>query len=163
MLLYTTPQMPSARTQKPDATNRPQLAAAINTVKYHLHGQHILDRLLDGYGWNGTYHHPQMDLVGIYIDQAGAGDLSAERAERHPAMQVYPTIVPALTLGSPLVHNMEQIFLTGKTPYPVERTLPTNGILIAGIDSLFQGQLRVPTPHLAINYQPNPESTFWRS
>ncbi|MHB1935551.1 MAG: hypothetical protein ACYCOR_03100 [Acidobacteriaceae bacterium] len=64
---------------------------------------------------------------------------------------------------SPLVHNMERMFLTDKTPYPVERTLLTNGILIAGIDSLFQGQLRVSTPHLAINYQPNPESTFWRS
>ena len=66
-------------------------------------------------------------------------------------------------LFNPLVHNMELMFLTGKPQYPVERTLLTNGILIAAIDSLFQGQQRVPTPHLTINYQPNPESTFWRA
>jgi hypothetical protein len=35
--------------------------------------------------------------------------------------------------------------------------------LIAGVDSLFQNQQRMDTPHLNINYQPNPESTFWRS
>ena len=64
---------------------------------------------------------------------------------------------------SPLVHHIEQMFLTGKTPYPVERTLLTNGVLIAGIDSLYRNQERVETPHLAINYQCNPESTFWRS
>ena len=412
--------MLSAGKQKTGSTNRPQLAAAINTVKYHLHGQHILDRLLGGYGWNGAYHDPAMDLVGLYVDQAGAGDLSFERAKRHPTMKIYPTILEALTLGTgklavdgvvlvaedgdyprnekgqpefprykffeqivdvfhlsgrsvpvyvdkhlswrwdwakqmydtarqmgfplmagsslpvtwripsvemplgssireavcvgyadspqdevdsydfhaletiqcmverrkggetgvewvqayrgdsfwkayeqevwsptlvkaalcrshtlvsarsgftdlyptmeqmralttnplayhyqyrdglrctiilfdgllrdfnfaatidgqakpfstqmylpmpdgrttladffnPLVHTMELMFLTGRTQYPVERTLLTNGILIAGIDSLFQGQLRVPTPNLDIHYEPNPKSTFWRS
>ena len=64
---------------------------------------------------------------------------------------------------SPLVHHMEQLFLTGKSQYPVERTLLDNGILIAGVDSLYQNQERIQTPHLAINYQPNPKSTYWRS
>lgn len=63
----------------------------------------------------------------------------------------------------PLIHHMEEMFLTGKPRYPVERMLLTNSILIAGIDSLFQNQLRVPKPHLAINYQPKPESTYWRT
>jgi hypothetical protein len=36
--------------------------------------------------------------------------------------------------------------------------------LIAGVDSGFQGKKRLETPNLAaVNYQPNPESTFWRS
>ncbi len=65
---------------------------------------------------------------------------------------------------SPLVYNAEQMFLTGKAQYPIERTLLTSGLLIAGVDSAFQGMQRVQTPNLAaVNYQPNPESTFWRS
>jgi len=65
---------------------------------------------------------------------------------------------------SPLVHHAEQMFLTGKAQYPIERTLLTSGLLIAGADSNSQGQQRIETPNLAaVNYQPNPESTFWRS
>ncbi|WP_207231690.1 hypothetical protein [Edaphobacter modestus] len=64
---------------------------------------------------------------------------------------------------SPLVYNAEQMFLTGKAQYPVERALLTSGLLIAGVESAKIGR-RVETPNLAtVNYQPNPESTFWRS
>jgi hypothetical protein len=63
------------------------------------HAQHIVDRFLDGYGWNGTHHHPPMDLVSLYVDQIGKDDLSRERAARHPEMKMYPTIAEALTLG----------------------------------------------------------------
>jgi hypothetical protein len=63
------------------------------------HAQHIVDRFLDGYGWNGTHHHPPMELVALYVDQIGKDDLSRERAARHPEMQMYPTIAEALTLG----------------------------------------------------------------
>ena len=65
---------------------------------------------------------------------------------------------------NPLVYSAEQMFLTGKSQYPIERTLLTSGLLIAGVDSNNQGQQRIQTPNLAaVNYQPNPESTFWRS
>src|SRR5882724_13631608 len=78
---------------------RPQLAAVVTAYKKYLHPQHIVDRFLDGYGWNGSYHHPEMDLVSLYIDQVGEKDLSRERAARHPSMKIYPTIAEALTLG----------------------------------------------------------------
>jgi hypothetical protein len=55
---------------------------------------------------------------------------------------------------SPLVHYIEQMMLTGKEPYPAERTLLTTGLLCAGIDSLFKGQQRLLTPQLSIRYQP---------
>ncbi|MFL6451671.1 MAG: hypothetical protein ACJ746_28940 [Bryobacteraceae bacterium] len=64
---------------------------------------------------------------------------------------------------SPLVNNAEQLFLTGKAPYPIERTLLTTGLTAAGVDSLYAGQTKLHTPHLAIRYQPSRESTFWRS
>jgi hypothetical protein len=64
---------------------------------------------------------------------------------------------------SPLVNNMEQMFLTGNPTYPVERTLLTTGLTAAGVESLYRGETRFDTPHLAIRYQPTRESTFWRS
>lgn len=63
---------------------------------------------------------------------------------------------------NPLARHVEDVILTGKTPYPVERTLLTSGIVIAGVESLFQKQVQIDTPHLAIKYQANQESAFWR-
>ena len=78
---------------------RPKLAAIVTTCFKYSHAQHIVDRFLDGYGWNGTHHYPPMDLVSLYVDQVGANDLSRERAARHPGMKIYPTIAEALTAG----------------------------------------------------------------
>lgn len=64
---------------------------------------------------------------------------------------------------SPLVNHMEHMFLTGKPSYPVERTLLTTGLVAAGVESLYRGQTRYDTPHLAIQYQPSRESTYWRT
>jgi len=53
--------------------------------------------------------------------------------------------------------------LTGKAPYPIERTLMTSGLLIAGTDSLRENK-RIDTTYLSdVHYQPSAESTFWRS
>lgn len=80
--------------------------------------------------------------------------------------QMYLPMPPARTtlanFFSPQVNNVEKMFLSGKATYPVERTLLTSGLTAAGVDSLFQNQARVETPHLRIRYQPTPESTFWR-
>ena len=82
------------------STQRPRLAAVITAYKRLLHGQHVVDRFLDGYGWAGTYHHPAMDLVSLYVDQRGEGDLTQERLDRHPTLKLYPTIAETLTLGT---------------------------------------------------------------
>ncbi len=81
------------------SVSRPRLAGITTRFFKYSHTQHIIDRFLDGYGWNGTHHHPEMDLVSLYVDQVGDDDLSRERAARHPAMKIYPTIADALTLG----------------------------------------------------------------
>jgi hypothetical protein len=80
-------------------TNRPKLAAVTTTYFKYSHTQHIVDRFLDGYGWNGTYHYPPMDLVSLYVDQVGSRDLSRERGQRHPDLKLTKTIAEALTLG----------------------------------------------------------------
>jgi hypothetical protein len=78
---------------------RPKLAAICTTYFKYSHAQHIVDRFIEGYGWNGTHHHPPMDLVSLYVNQIGNNDFSRERAARHPDMKMYPTIAEALTLG----------------------------------------------------------------
>ncbi|MCC6444538.1 MAG: hypothetical protein IT210_13920 [Armatimonadetes bacterium] len=80
-------------------TKRPQIALIATIVHKHAHAQHFLDRFLEGYGWNGRHHRPPMDLVSLYVDQIGEGDLSRERAARFPEMTLYPTVADALTLG----------------------------------------------------------------
>ncbi|MCX6624223.1 MAG: hypothetical protein NTY38_24805, partial [Acidobacteria bacterium] len=69
----------------------------------------------------------------------------------------------AANFFSPLVNNMEQMFLTGKATYPVERTLLTTGLTAAGVESLFRNQAQLATPHLKIRYQVPNESYFWRT
>ena len=78
---------------------RPKLSAICTTYFKYSHAQHIVDRFLEGYGWNGTWHHPPMDLVSIYIDQIGDNDVSKSRLQQFPTMKLYPTIAEALTLG----------------------------------------------------------------
>jgi hypothetical protein len=83
---------------------RPKIAAIITIYRKFSHGQHIVDRFLEGYGWNGVHHHPAMDLVSLYVDQRGPGqlgeDLTDDRAQRFPGMKVYSSIAEALTRGT---------------------------------------------------------------
>ena len=83
-----------------DTAFRPKLAAVVTVYRKYSHGQHIVDRFLEGYGWNGKHHHPEMDLVSLYVDQHPKDDLVPDRAARFPQMKVYPTIAEALTRGT---------------------------------------------------------------
>jgi hypothetical protein len=74
-----------------------------------------------------------------------------------------PRRTSTATFFTPLVNNIERMFLSGSPPYPVERTLLTTGLTAAGVESLYQKQARIKTPHLAIRYDPPRESTFWRT
>lgn len=80
-------------------STRPKIAAIATIYFKYSHAQHIVDRFVEGYGWNGTHHRPNMDLVSLYVDQVTDRDFSRERAARHPSMKIYPTIAEALTLG----------------------------------------------------------------
>jgi hypothetical protein len=82
------------------AGDRPRLAAITTVYRKYSHAQHVVDRYLEGYGWNGAHHHPEMDLVALYVDQVGSDDLSRDRAARFPYMKIYPTVAEALTCGT---------------------------------------------------------------
>ena len=62
----------------------------------------------------------------------------------------------------PLCRHIEDCVLTGKVPYPAERTLLTSGMVIAGVNSLHRGGVRIETPEMNIAYRVGEESTYWR-
>jgi hypothetical protein len=70
---------------------------------------------------------------------------------------------PNVVYSAALMSQAERMFVTGRAPYPVKRTLLTSGLVEAGLRSLATGQQRLLTPHLAIRYQAPRESTYWRS
>ena len=70
---------------------------------------------------------------------------------------------PNVTYSASLMSKAEETFMTGKSPYPIERTLLTTGLVEAGVRSLGTGQQRLETPHLAIQYNAPRESTFAKS
>ncbi|MBI3849782.1 MAG: hypothetical protein HY298_05760 [Verrucomicrobia bacterium] len=56
-----------------------------------------------------------------------------------------------------LLHGIEQMMLTGKPTWNIERTLLTSGTLDALLVSLKENQRRIETPYLMLKYQP-----IWR-
>lgn len=76
-----------------------KIAAVVTEYRKYSHAQHIVDRFLYGYGWNGRHHRPPMDVVALYTDQVPEGDASRSRAKEFPSLRLYPTVAEALTLG----------------------------------------------------------------
>ena len=58
--------------------------------------------------------------------------------------------------------NIEEMFVTGRPTYPVERTLLTSGMTIAAVDSLHQSGAVIETPQMEVRYSAPKESLFWR-
>src|SRR6266487_2111763 len=75
----------------------------------------------------------------------------------------YLPATPNVTYSAGLMSQAERMFVTGKAPYPIERTLLTTGLVAAGMQSLAEDQRRIETPHLAVRYRAPRESTFLRA
>jgi hypothetical protein len=69
---------------------------------------------------------------------------------------------PNVAYSAALMAQAEETFLTGKAPYPIERTLLTTGLVAAGMQSLAKEQKRLETPHLAVRYKVPRTSRFWQ-
>ena len=99
-------------------------------------------------------------MNGLVDDFNFAARLKGEKEPLSTMFHLPPN--PNVVYSAALMSKAEEMFLTGKAPYPVERTLLTSGLVQAGMTSLHQGQKRIETPHLAVKYQPAKESQFWR-
>lgn len=73
------------------------------------------------------------------------------------------TPVPNVTYSACLVSKIEEMFATGRAPYPAERTLIVSGMLESCLTSRVQGGQRLETPHLAVRYKAPKQSHHARS
>jgi hypothetical protein len=62
---------------------------------------------------------------------------------------------------NPQIRHIERMVMENRQPYPLERTLLTSGMTLAGVESLHRGQ-PVETPEMAVRYRVGNESFFWR-
>jgi hypothetical protein len=69
---------------------------------------------------------------------------------------------PGARFFDPLVANIEKLFATGKSPYPVDRTLLTSTLLDLALHSLADGSRKIESEALAIRYRAPQESGFAR-
>ena len=99
-------------------------------------------------------------LNGLVKDFTFAARVKGEKEPLSVLFHLPPN--PNVTYSAALMSKAEEMFLTGKAPYPVERTLLSGGMVAAGLQSLATGQKRLETPHLAVRYQAPRESTFWQ-
>jgi hypothetical protein len=77
--------------------------------------------------------------------------------------QFFLSPVPNVTYSACLVSKIEQMFVTGLAPYPIERTLLTSGLLESCLTSKQQGGKRLATPHLAVAYHPPSDPQYARA
>ncbi|MEO2049105.1 MAG: hypothetical protein ABGX16_21305, partial [Pirellulales bacterium] len=60
---------------------------------------------------------------------------------------------PNVHYSACLASNIEEMFATGKAPYPIERTLLVSGMLERCLESMVQGNRRLATPELNVRYR----------
>ncbi len=74
--------------------------AVVTTAYFYLsHAYHICGRFIHGYLRQGSYHYPDFELAGLYVEQKKANDLS-QRIARDHQIRLAATVQDALTLGT---------------------------------------------------------------
>jgi hypothetical protein len=101
-----------------------------------------------------------LQLNGLVQDFTFAARLKGESEPLSTLFYLPPN--PNVAYSAALMARAEELFLTGRAVYPVERTLLTSGLVAAALESLAEGQKRLETPHLAVAYKPPRESTYMR-
>ena len=100
-------------------------------------------------------------LTGVVEDFTFAARIKGQSEPLSTLFYLPPN--PNVVYSAALMEKVEKMFLTGRSTYPVERTLLTSGMVEAGMKSLAANQSRLETPHLNVAYQVPPKSHFWRS
>ena len=130
----------------------------------HGHQKKEIDKLVQ---WLASDFQPQIInltnvlLSGLVHDLNFAARLKGSPQPLSTLFYLPPD--PNVAYSAVLMSKVENMFLTGKPPYPVERTLLTTGLVAAGMQSLASGQKRLETPHLNIRYEAPRESSFARN
>ncbi len=102
-----------------------------------------------------------INLHGYVSDITAGVKLAGDSKSYATHFQLPPP--PGARFFNPLVWHIEQFFTTGKSPYPIERTLLTSILLDYAHRSAAEGGKRIPTPALEqFVYLPEKASFFFR-
>jgi hypothetical protein len=99
-------------------------------------------------------------LNGHIQDFVFAGRVRGESKPQSCALLLPPP--PGARYFDALVANIEKLLENGRSPYPVERTLLTTGVLDAAMESRKRRGERVETPELEVRYAAPADSGFFR-
>jgi len=122
--------------------------------------QFVPDPVAYRFEYNDGLRATMFLMNGLVEDFTFAARLRGEREPLSTLFYLPPN--PNVVYSAALMSKAEETFLTGKPPYPVERTLLTSGLVEAGVHSLARGEL-IETPHLEVRYEAPRQSTFWQS
>ena len=121
----------------------------------------VKDPIVYRFEYNDGLKATMLLMNGLVDDFTFAAKIKGE-AEPLSTLFYLPPL-PNVVYSASLMANAEKMFMTGKAPYPVERTLLTSGLVQAGMQSLADGQKLRETPHLAVKYLATRESNFART
>lgn len=96
-------------------------------------------------------------LNGALQDFCFAAELSGGKVI---STQFFLPPVPNVTYSACLVSQIEEMIMTGRAPYPVERTQIASAMLDRCLDSKVSGHQRLETPELDIQYRAPRESRY---
>tara|TARA_B100000029_G_scaffold306933_1_gene299745 strand:+ start:136 stop:1422 length:1287 start_codon:yes stop_codon:yes gene_type:complete len=99
-------------------------------------------------------------MNGLVKDFTFAADLKGRKKPLSTLFHLPPG--PNVQYSAELMGHAEDMFVSGKAGYPVERTLLVSGILAASIESMVKQKV-LKTPHLDVRYKSTRHSTFARS
>lgn len=79
--------------------SRPRIAVLASYWAYtRSHADWIVNKLIDGYWWDGAYMPSRVDVVSVYIHQHDAS-LLGQKVAKAKGIPVFETVAQALTLG----------------------------------------------------------------
>ena len=110
--------------------------------------------------YNDGTRATMMLMNGLVADFNFAARIKGRAEPLSTCFYLPPT--PNVVYSAALMNNAEKMFMTGKAPYPVERTLLTSGMVQSALQSLHLCQRKLATPHLNVEYKVGRESTFYR-
>tara|TARA_B100000029_G_scaffold267807_1_gene263428 strand:- start:903 stop:2114 length:1212 start_codon:yes stop_codon:yes gene_type:complete len=148
--------------------SRPRIAAVVTELRRYSHAQHILDRYLFGYSWNGQHHLPDLDLVSLYVDQRPRGDLVDDRLTAFPQVKKYDSIAETLRCGGNRLDVDGVLLIAEHGTYPLnekgQRLYPRYEFFKQIVDVFRQSARSVPVfndKHLSWNWDWAQEMVRW--
>lgn len=136
-------------------SDSPQGLSKIDARPQDLQGSGELRKLVKNPAAYFIEHRDGLKTTLLMLNGAVSDYTFAARVKGHGIIstQFFLPPTPNVTYSACLMSKIEEMFVTGKAPYPVERTLIVSGALESCLQSRKQGAKRLDTPHLDVRYQ----------